>query len=138
MTSDEQHQDDAGGYELRISRPATSEDFRQFTGDMTPEARTALLRTMQDNGTVTYAVVVPPGADQGIAGLIIGPPGSEGFLRRPIEDEPMIAPGMSALTDAEFAAANGEHVNCEHDPAGSDPQHAMVCWGPLATREIGE
>jgi hypothetical protein len=123
--------DDHGpGAYLRISRDATPDDLAGLFPDKTPDEREEWLAKIRDGegATVTMTVVteVPATAVlawgqsvpvREITGLIIGPPGSEQFLRRP-------------------GVAPGEHVNCEHD-AVQQPGGAMIC-SPMDGRPAGE
>jgi hypothetical protein len=110
---------DPGAY-LRISRDATPDDLAGLFPDKTPDERAEwLARVREGEGasvTMTVVTEVPSTAVHAwgsevpvreITGLIIGPPGSERFLRRPVQ-------------------LDGEHVNCEHD-AISYPGGAMIC-----------
>jgi hypothetical protein len=127
---DEELGDELEGARLRVSRDATAADLALFMPDTDAADREAWLAKLREQECeVTFSVVTTvPGGE--LAGMIMGPPGS---ARAPISRRV-----DSAAADAEGAGAEvvdavdrrrfaGEHVNCEHDPAGSDVAKAMIC-----------
>lgn len=68
--------------ELAVSRDCTVDDLTEFMPDASVEERERFLAGHREHGdVVTFAVSVID--DAPIAGMIIGPPGSEKYLRRP-------------------------------------------------------
>lgn len=70
-----------GRARLLVSRDATLADVRAFMPGMSDAEREAALEQLRAGGAVVTMTVVSGAPDT--AGLIIGPRGSEGFLRRP-------------------------------------------------------
>jgi hypothetical protein len=69
-----------------ISRDATADDLALILPEASLEERQAFLAGHRERGeVVTFAVA---DVDGPVAGFIFGPPGSEGFLRRPGQDGP--------------------------------------------------
>lgn len=71
---------------LLVSRDCTVDDLEVIMPEASLEERERFLAGHRDRGdVVTFAVA---DVDGPLAGMIIGPPGSEGLLRRPGQTEP--------------------------------------------------
>lgn len=117
---DEDSAEGIGSY-LRISRDATVEDLADLLPDKTEAERAEWLAKLHGDGnSVTLAVTVEVPTTvvrafgetvpvRTVTGLILGPPGSERFLRRPAEQR---------------VRADGAH----HDAEPADPEaRDLVC-----------
>jgi hypothetical protein len=120
--------------ELRISRDATPDDITAFTPGMGDAERSAWLDEMRATGVeVTFAVVATRPAGDGTAGLIVGPPGSRDFLRRPAELPEVLALEQARRLIAEGPEALAGHLRALENRADRDRARADAMNRELLT-----